>query len=298
MNIFLSYPRKDKTLATGLKDILYKGGHTVWIDDMLTTGRAWRDQLEAEINKADAIALALTPNWIASPYCQWEFITAVENGKKVIPVLVEKTSLPDRISQYQYADFSSGFADDGKVQKFLDDLYKLAVIINASTFVEEDKEVYAKKIDHENAVSGHNVYVSSSGITDAGGNINQSHHDIQFGGNVSGGNVNIGGKQTFHGDVNIRYNALPSAPSGSPVVELKALLQELEAALRKEPADKAEDAALIQEYANEIAEEVAKEAPRKKKLEITGENLKKAAENLLAVSPIVAKIVEKLLMIG
>jgi len=86
MNIFLSYPRKDKTLATGLKDILYKGGHTVWIDDMLTTGRAWRDQLEAEINKADAIALALTPNWIASPYCQWEFITAVENGKKYFSV--------------------------------------------------------------------------------------------------------------------------------------------------------------------------------------------------------------------
>ena len=115
---------------------------------------------------------------------------------------------------------------------------------------------------------------------------------------MSGGNVNIGGSQTFHGDVNIQYSALASAPGGSPLDELKALFQELETALKQQPADKAEDVELAQEYANEIVEEASKEAPRKKKLAITGDNLKKAAENLLGVTPIVAKIVQKLLMIG
>lgn len=121
---------------------------------------------------------------------------------------------------------------------------------------------------------------------------------ISIGGNVTGGNVNIGGKQTFHGNVTISYSALDGAPAGSAQDELKALLKELEDALKQAPADKAEDVELVKEYADEIAKEAAQDSPRKKKLEITGENLKKAAENLLAVAPIVAKITQKLLMIG
>jgi hypothetical protein len=56
---------------------------------------------------------------------------------------------------------------------------------------------------------------------------------ISIGGNVSGGNVNIGGSQTFHGAVNIQYSALSSAPAGSPLEELKGLLQELETVLQQ-----------------------------------------------------------------
>jgi hypothetical protein len=297
MLVFLSYPHKDTDKAQQLKTILFKGGYTVWMDDQLITGQAWHDQLEAQIKQADAVTLALTPNWINSPYCQWEFITAVENGKKIIPVLLEKTTLPDRISQYQYADFTGGFTDDAKVQKFLDDLLKLAVIVDKHAIASVDKEAYAMKIDHENSGDGHNINVSGSGNTVTGGNIDQSRQNIRIGGDVSGGNVNIGGTQTFRGNVNINYNALSSVPAGSPLDDLKSLLQELETALKQQPPYKAEDVELTQEYANEIAEEAAKESPRKKKLEITGENLKKAAENLLAVSPIVAKIVQKLLMI-
>lgn len=298
MHIFLSYSRKDKPLALALKKALAKGGQLVWMDDQLTSGQDWRVQLEARIKDHEAIVLALTPNWIDSPYCQWEFITAVENGKKIIPVLLEKTALPDRISQYQYADFTGGFTDDAEVQKFLDDLLKLAVIVDKHTIATVDKEAYAMKIDQENSGDGHNINLSGSGNTVAGGNIDQSRQNIRIGGSVSGGNVNIGGTQTFHGNVNINYNALSSVPAGSPLDDLKSLLQELETVLKQQPTDKAEDVELTQEYANEIAEEAAKESPRKKKLEITGENLKKAAQNLLAVSPIVAKIVQKLLMIG
>lgn len=297
MQIFLSYPRKDGDKARQLKDALFGGGHTIWMDDQLITGREWRDQLESRIKDHDAIALVITPNWIASPYCQWEFITAVENGKKVIPVLLEKTTLPDRISKYQYADLSDGF-NDAKVQKLLDDLVTLAQTVEPSDISDLEKEQYAMKIDQNNEGGGHNINVSGSGNTAAGGNIDQSRQNIRIGGNVSGGNVNIGGKQTFNGDVSIQYGALESAPAGSPQDELKALLQELETALKNEPADKADDIELAQEYANEIAEEAAKESPRKKKLAITGENLQKAAENLASVAPIAVKIAKTLLMIG
>jgi hypothetical protein len=284
MQIFLSYPRKDSDKAVQLKDVLFNGGHTVWMDEQLLTGQAWRDQLEARIKDHDAIALAITPNWIASPYCQWEFITAVENAKKVIPVLLEKTDLPERINRYQYADLSDGF-DHDRVEKLLNDLVTLAQTFETSAVADMDKAAYAQQIDQHITVSGSQNTVTRTG-------------NISIGGNVSGGNVNIGGSQTFHGDVNIHYGALDSAPGGSPLDELKTLLQELETALKQQSADKAEDVELAQEYANEIIEEASKESPRKKKLEIIGDNLKKAAENLLGVAPIVAKIVQKLLMIG
>ncbi len=261
-------------------------------------GQVWRQQLTDELDKADAVVLALTSNWLTSAFCQWEFITAVEADKKVVPVLLEAgLKLPHRLSQYQYADFSTDFTDVVRVQQFLDDVFRLAVLIDRSTLEDmETKEAYALRIDQQNSGSGHYVSVSGSGNTVAGGNIDQSRQNIHIGGNVSGGNVNIGGKQTFHGNVNIHYSALPSASAGSPLEELKNLLQELETALRQTPASQVEDAELVAEYANEIAEEVAKEAPRRKKLEITGENLKKAAENLLAVSPIAVKIAKTLLL--
>lgn len=284
MHIFVSYPHKNTDKAQQLKNTLFNGGYTIWMDDQLITGPRWREQIESQIKQSDAIALALTPNWIESPYCQWEFITAVENGKKIIPVLLEKTALPDRISQYQYADFTNGFTDDTKVQKFLDDLLKLAVTVDKDTIASVDKEVYAMKIDQENSGGGHNI--------------NQSGQSIRIGGNVNGANVNIGGIQTFHGNVNINYSALSTAPSGSPQNELKILLQELETALKQAPADKAEDIELVQEYSNEIAAEAAKDTPRKKKLEISGENLKKAAENLANVVPIAVKIAKTLLLIA
>src|SRR5690606_13309145 len=106
--------------------------------------------------------------------------------------------------------------------------------------------------------------------------------EINVGNLNNASNLNIGGEQTFHGDVTITINhgQLNNAPSDPTRDELKSLLEQLEAALKDVPAEHAEDAELVQEYANDAAEEAAKEQPRQKKLEITGENLKKAAENL------------------
>lgn len=177
-------------------------------------------------------------------------------------------------------------------------LLKLPVIVDKHTITDLDKEDYAMKIDQKNSGDGDDINMSGSGITAAGENNNQSRQSIHIEGNISGGNVSIGSTQAFHGNVNINYKVLSSVQPGSPLDDLKTLLQELERALKQQPTDKAEDVKLAQEYANEIAEEAAKKSPRKKKLEITGESLNKAAENLLAVSPIIAKIIQKLLFIG
>lgn len=185
MKIFLSYPHVDKAVTQQLRDVLFQGGHTVWMDEGLTTGKKWQEELEEEIKRADAMALAITANWLNSPYCQWEFVTAVEHQKKIIPVILTKGNiLPTRISQYQYADFSDGFGDVDKVQKFLNELLQLAVELPADGVSGMNKTEYLNQIEQNN----------SGGI------------NINIKGNTSGANVVISGTQTINGNFMINRN--------------------------------------------------------------------------------------------
>jgi hypothetical protein len=121
---------------------------------------------------------------------------------------------------------------------------------------------------------------------------------IHIGGKVTGGIVGIGSTQTFHGNLTINYGTLNNAPEGSPQEELKKLLTELEAKLKEAPAEQAEAVAAVQSLANTAAEQASQEKPNKTMLKITGEGLKQAAENLLAVAPIAVQIAKTLLLIG
>jgi hypothetical protein len=84
--------------------------------------------------------------------------------------------------------------------------------------------------------------------------------------------------------------------------ELEQLIEQLKAALEKVPVGQQEAAQTVAEYTEELIEEAAKEKPKQSKLEITGEGLKKAAQNLVGVAPLVGeiavKIVAKILAMG
>jgi len=129
-------------------------------------------------------------------------------------------------------------------------------------------------------------------------------------GNVAGGDINIGGSNIVGSNVNIgstltnvtqQVGALAQA-SPDDKAELEGLLKQLEAALKELPAEHQEEAETVAEFTTDLVKEAGKEKPKKSKLEITGEGLKKAAQNLVAVAPLIGeiagKIVLKILMLG
>lgn len=120
---------------------------------------------------------------------------------------------------------------------------------------------------------------------------------IHIGGSVTGQNVLIGSRLTVHGDLSIQVGSLPAA-SEDVRATLKAQIAELLAELEKQPADKTDEVQRIKMAAEDAVTEAEKPQPDKKRLEIRGEDLMKAAENLLAVAPIAVKIAKTLLMIG
>lgn len=127
--LFISYAHVDKRQVRELAEILQDGGHEAWFDHGLVVGRDWKEQLLEEITHCEAFIYALTPESVASEWCQWEFEQAVLLGKPIIPVLMQKnTTLPDALKRNQYADFSDGPTPKATA-KLLHGVYSLAVTV-------------------------------------------------------------------------------------------------------------------------------------------------------------------------
>ncbi len=67
--------------------------------------------------------------------------------------------------------------------------------------------------------------------------------------------------------------------------QLSQLMEQLNQALAQVPQDKAKEAEAVAKTAENLVQTATEEDPNKPMLEITGEGLKKAAENLAAVTP-------------
>lgn len=130
MHIFISYAHDDTWQVEEVVKILSASGHDCWFDVRLTVGKDWKEQLREAIESCDSFLYALTPESVTSDWCLWEFATAVELKKNIIPVLLQaKTQIPEPIIFFQYADLSQGITPFS-VAKLLGGLTEIAVNLN------------------------------------------------------------------------------------------------------------------------------------------------------------------------
>lgn len=108
-SVFLSYSRLDASFVDELLVLLDSHGFEVAIDRQdLFPGEAWEPRLRALIHGADTTVCVVSPNWVASEQCVQELEIAVENGRRVIPVVVEPVrpaELPDALASRQFVFF-------------------------------------------------------------------------------------------------------------------------------------------------------------------------------------------------
>ena len=107
--IFLSYSRDDQRPASDLAKDLKDLGHAVWLDQELTGGQAWWDQILARIRASDLFVFVLSSAALYSTACQREYGYAAELRRPILPVLVREglslNVLPPALSQVQFIDF-------------------------------------------------------------------------------------------------------------------------------------------------------------------------------------------------
>lgn len=123
-------------------------------------------------------------------------------------------------------------------------------------------------------------------------------------GNVAGDDILIEGQQVTGKNVDISSTLSNvtqqvrawTQSSSDDKAELEGLIKRLETELQKLSVEHQEEAETLAEFTQDLVEEAGKEKPKKAKLEITGEGLKKAAQNLAAVAPLIGEIAGKILL--
>jgi hypothetical protein len=84
-------------------------GHDVWLDEELSGGQRWWDQILERIRDADLFVFILEQAALDSAACQREYEYASALGKPILPVLVSEdvsvAVLPPALTAIQYVDY-------------------------------------------------------------------------------------------------------------------------------------------------------------------------------------------------
>ena len=89
--IFVSYSRKDIEFAKKLTAELTKSELDYWIDwEGIPPTVDWWKEIEKGIEEADVFLFLISPDSAKSKICGQEIDTAVQNGKRIIPIVVRE----------------------------------------------------------------------------------------------------------------------------------------------------------------------------------------------------------------
>ena len=137
--VFISYARKDgAALAQRLQKDLNGKGFDVWLDTQRIAGGAtWTRELDAAIDSCQVMLAVLTKGSYESRMCSGEQLRALDNGKRLIPLLAEKGA--DRTT-YLYAlrlrDFTNDADYPARLTELISDIRGDATAILPDTYRE------------------------------------------------------------------------------------------------------------------------------------------------------------------
>jgi len=109
-DIFISYSRKDESVAKKLaNDIISKGGN-IWMDVLhIESGERWDQTIEEALEKSSHIMVLLSKSSVTSHNVLDEVSYALEETKTIIPVLIEDCKVPFRLRRLQRVDFTGDY---------------------------------------------------------------------------------------------------------------------------------------------------------------------------------------------
>lgn len=106
--IFISYSRKDIDFVRKLAGDLEKAGYDVWWDlTDLRGGDDWPRVIPAAIEASQGMVIVLSPNSAASDWVEKEYTHALSLRKKIIPIMLTRSSVPFALNTINYVDFTS-----------------------------------------------------------------------------------------------------------------------------------------------------------------------------------------------
>jgi len=107
---FFSYSRDDSEFVLKLATDLRTAGIDIWLDQLdIVAGRRWDAEIEKALEGAETMIVILSPTSVASNNVMDEVSYALEEGKRVIPILISECEIPFRIKRLQRVDFTGDY---------------------------------------------------------------------------------------------------------------------------------------------------------------------------------------------
>jgi WD40 repeat protein/CRP-like cAMP-binding protein len=115
VRVFVSYSRRDKEFVRKLHEALVAHGFETWVDwEGIPLGTDWWKEIVEGIQKSDNFVFVISPDSVASKVCADELQTAIDNNKRLVPVLIreEKGMVAQIRAELQAINFTFMRTDD------------------------------------------------------------------------------------------------------------------------------------------------------------------------------------------
>jgi formylglycine-generating enzyme required for sulfatase activity len=105
-HIFISYSREDKEFASKIVQALAENDLETWIDwQNIPPAEEWLEEIYRGIEAAEAFLFLISPDSLSSEICNKELEHAVENGKRIIPIIIrdpQVKAVPESLSKLNW----------------------------------------------------------------------------------------------------------------------------------------------------------------------------------------------------
>ena len=120
-DVFISYAKGDRSRAAELASVLETKGWSVWWDRDILPGRTFDDVIEEALANARSVVVLWSAESVKSRWVRAEASAAAE---RVVPALIEPTTIPLEFRRVEAADLTNwrGDRDDPELQQLIDTL--------------------------------------------------------------------------------------------------------------------------------------------------------------------------------
>lgn len=165
--LFISYSKSDQPLALELADELRGRGFSVWIDQGGIEGaKNWSAEIVEGIKSCSTFIVLISPNSIASRNVAKEVHLASEKSKTILPIVIEKVSLPADF-EYSLAGLQHVYYHDRPaIFRALDGMKGVAATEQFTTIREMDESIRVAVLPFDDLSPQHDNQWFADGMLD------------------------------------------------------------------------------------------------------------------------------------
>ena len=104
-HVFLSYDHDDRARAAPIAAAIEGAGHSVWWDERIAAGAEFNSEIEAAVERADAVVVLWSERSVRSAWVRDEAAEGRDRGK-LVPTTIDGAKPPMGFRQYQTIDLS------------------------------------------------------------------------------------------------------------------------------------------------------------------------------------------------